>query len=285
MNARRLPRLTGIWVLRPVFGVTGWTGVTGLRRLVALVLLSLFFFTSIAWSQSTLPPRQSSYALMSPATRAMQDDELLNPATFWVLDGQTLWNERAGKKDLSCAQCHGDAATTMKGVSASFPKMVNGQLLNLEGQINMCRQSKQEAVPLQFESKPLLSLETYIGHASKGMPITVERTPDNAASLEAGRLLFEQRLGQLNLSCAQCHAQRAGLKLGGNLIPEAHPTGYPIYRLEWQTVGSLQRRLRNCMTGVRAQPYALGSEELVQLELFLMWRARGMTVETPGVRP
>jgi sulfur-oxidizing protein SoxA len=39
------------------------------------------------------------------------------------------------------------------------------------------------------------------------------------------------------------------------------------------------------MTGVRAEPYALGSKELTQLELFLMWRARGMPLETPGVRP
>jgi sulfur oxidation c-type cytochrome SoxA len=145
--------------------------------------------------------------------------------------------------------------------------------------------AKQHAVPLAMESKPLLSLATFIGHASKGMPITVARSPLNAQDLDAGQRLYEQRIGQLNLSCAQCHSERAGLKLAGNLIPEAHPTGYPIYRLEWQTVGSLQRRLRNCMTGVRAEPYALGSKELTQLELFLMWRARGMPLETPGVRP
>ncbi len=235
-----------------------------------------------AWAQDK---RQSSYWLMSPETRAMQDDEALNPATFWILDGQTLWNEAAGKKNISCAQCHGDASVSMKGVAASFPKVVNHALLSLEGQINMCRQSKQDASPLTLESKPLLSLATYVGHASKGMPITVERTPENSADLDAGQRLFNQRVGQLNLSCAQCHAERAGLKLGGNVIPQAHPTGYPIYRLEWQTVGSLQRRLRNCMTGVRAEPYGLGSKELVQLELFLMWRARGMPLETPGVRP
>lgn len=233
----------------------------------------------------TQDKRQSSYVLMSPATRAMQDDETLNPATFWVLDGQTLWNESAGKKNLSCAQCHGDAAVSMKGVAAGFPKIVKNNLVSLVGQINMCREDQQQAPPLAMESKPLLSLATYIGHASKGMPITVERTSANAADLDAGQRLFDQRLGQLNLSCAQCHAERAGLKLGGNFIPQAHPTGYPIYRLEWQTVGSLQRRLRNCMTGVRAEPYALGSKELVQLELFLMWRARGMPLETPGVRP
>jgi len=50
-------------------------------------------------------------------------------------------------------------------------------------------------------------------------------------------------------------------------------------------VGSLQRRLRNCMTGVRAEPFPYGSTELQQLELYLMERARGMTLETPGVRP
>ena len=63
----------------------------------------------------------------------------------------------------------------------------------------------------------------------------------------------------------------------------AHPTGYPIYRLEWQAVGWLQRRLRNCMGAMRAEPYDYGAPELVDLEFFLMWRARGMAMETPAV--
>ena len=74
-------------------------------------------------------------------------------------------------------------------------------------------------------------------------------------------------------------------RLGGSPIPQAHPTGYPIYRLEWQGLGSLQRRLRACMSGVRAEPFAWGAPELVELELYLARRARGMPLETPGVRP
>jgi sulfur-oxidizing protein SoxA len=66
---------------------------------------------------------------------------------------------------------------------------------------------------------------------------------------------------------------------------QGHPNGYPLYRLEWQSLGSLQRRLRNCLIGMRAEPYAYGADEYVDLELFLMWRARGMKVETPAVRP
>ena len=93
------------------------------------------------------------------------------------------------------------------------------------------------------------------------------------------------RMGQLNLSCAQCHDERAGQRLGGSVLVQGHATGYPTYRLEWQALGSLQRRLRNCMSGIRAEPYTYGSAELVALELFLARRSAGMVLETPAVRP
>jgi len=158
-------------------------------------------------------------------------------------------------------------------------------LQTLEGQINQCRVGKQGASALAYESKDLLSLTAYIAYQSKGMPIAIKETPENKSAMQKGRQSFYQRMGQLNLSCAQCHEDRAGLKLGGSPIPQGHPNAYPIYRLEWQTLGSLQRRLRNCMSGVRAQQYEYGSPEMAQLELFLAWRARGLPLESPGVRP
>ena len=103
--------------------------------------------------------------------------------------------------------------------------------------------------------------------------------------VDLGSELFHRRQGQLNLSCSQCHDDNWGKRLAGAVIPQAHPTGYPVYRLEWQSLGSLQRRLRNCMSGVRAEPYEYGAPEAVALELYLMARARGMPIETPGVRP
>ena len=116
-------------------------------------------------------------------------------------------------------------------------------------------------------------------------PISIADDQHTKAFIEAGRKLYSTRQGQLNLSCANCHEDNWGQKLAGIAVPQAHPTGYPLYRLEWQSIGSLQRRLRNCMIGMRAEPYAYGSQEYVALELFLMWRARGMTMETPAVRP
>jgi sulfur-oxidizing protein SoxA len=39
------------------------------------------------------------------------------------------------------------------------------------------------------------------------------------------------------------------------------------------------------MIGVRAEPFAADSPELADLELYLGWRANGLDVETPAVRP
>ena len=250
-------------------------------RLLLYLVLPLCFLSSA----TSFAARQSSYELMTPENKAMQDDPQANPAQFWVMDGQSLWREKAGKRNLACAACHGDGAQVMRGIAVQYPKMVLGKLQTLEGQINQCRVSKQKAAPLAYESKELLALTVFIASQSKGMPIAVAETPANQASLSQGRQWFNTRMGQLNLSCAQCHEERAGFKLGGSVIPQAHPTGYPIYRLEWQSLGSLQRRLRNCMSGVRAKQFDYGSREMAQLELFLMWRARGMPLETPGVRP
>jgi len=215
--------------------------------------------------------RRSGYEFMSRETQAMQDDDTSNPAMLWALDGEQLW--KAGKP--SCASCHAD----MKGVAARYPSVNSGRLVNLEQRINLCRTGKQHAAPLPYESKELLSLSAYIALQSRGYPIAVQ------ADAAAGKALYERRQGQLNLSCAQCHDQYAGKRLGGSTIPQAHPTGYPEYRLEWQTLGSLERRLRNCLIGIRAEPYPYGAPELVELELYLMSRARGMKMDAPGVRP
>lgn len=249
------------------------------------ILCALLAAPCFAADTSLSNKKQSSYELMSLENKAMQDDVSLNPAMFWVGDGDGLWQAKTGAKQESCASCHGDVKKSMKGVATQFPKIVHGKLQTLEGQINQCRAVSQGAPKLAYESKDLLALTALIAMQSKGMPIAVKETAANKADLKQGQQYFFQRMGQLNLSCAQCHDERAGLKLGGSLIPQGHPNAYPIYRLEWQTLGSLQRRLRNCMSGVRAQQFEYGSLEMAQLELYLMWRARGMPLESPGVRP
>lgn len=231
--------------------------------------------------------RRSGFDFMSPSTQAMQRDDALNPGMLWVQDGASLWARRAGRSALACADCHGAVASNLRGVASRYPAFdVATQLpLDLGQRINQCRERQQQAGALAPESQELLSLESFVASQSRGLPFSPPADARLAPWLERGAQLFGQRMGQLDLSCAQCHTQRAGQRLGSSTIPQGHATGYPIYRLEWQGMGSLQRRIRNCMTGVRAEPFAYGAPELVALELYLAERARGLPVETPAVRP
>jgi sulfur-oxidizing protein SoxA len=186
-----------------------------------------------------------------------------------MMDGEALWSDRSNPAGKACADCHQDVKQSMKSVAATFPKPVKRKLLNLEGQINQCRTSRQQSPAFAYESKNLLSLSTLVAYQSRGLPITASTDP----------------VIEPDYRKAQCHDDRAGLKLASSTIPQGHPTAYPIYRIEWQGVGSLQRRLRSCVSAVRAEQYAYGSPELLALELYLMRRANGMQVESPGVRP
>jgi sulfur-oxidizing protein SoxA len=247
--------------------------------------LCLGFAAPIAAAQ-TSDPRRSSYQDMGKSLQAMQDDETANPGMLWVQEGAAMWVRASGAAGKACADCHASAAS-MSGVAVRYPAFdaALGRPVTLEQRINLCRVDRQNATSLAPESRELLALSAYVAHQSRGKPIAPPDDPRLARLTDVGEALFKRRQGQLNLSCAQCHDDNDGRRLGGTVIPQGHPTGYPIYRLEWQDMGSLRRRLRNCLVGMRAEPYAPDAPEYVALELFLMRRARGMALESPGVRP
>lgn len=255
-----------------------------------MLLLVLVLLLGASLAHAAGPPadgRRSGFDFMGPALQALQRDDTQNPGLLWVKEGASLWSRNAGSRDASCASCHGDAAISMRGVAARYPALDARTALpiNLSQRINLCRQNHQQALPLPGESQEMLSLESYVAHQSRGLPVASPGDPRLAPFVRRGQRLFAQRIGQLNLSCAQCHDQFAGQRLGGSVIPQAHATGYPVYRLEWQGIGSLKRRLRSCMAGVRAEPFAPEAQEWIELELYLVQRAQGMAVETPAVRP
>lgn len=233
--------------------------------------------------------RRSGYHHMGRSTQALQDDDAQNPAMLWVQAGREAWQQPPAAGGRACAGCHGPLERAMQGVAARYPVIeADGTVRPLGQRINQCRTLRQGQPPWPAESEPLLGVEAALALASRGAPLAPPSSAaDPAARAAAGRgeALFRQRLGQLNLSCAQCHDEHAGGRLGGSVIPQGHPTGYPIYRLEWQTLGSLQRRLRNCLVGMRAEPFADDDPAWAELELYLKQRAAGMAMDAPAVRP
>jgi sulfur-oxidizing protein SoxA len=247
----------------------------------ALALCVLAALAHEARAADAPPARRSGAEFMSPALQALQADPAQNPAQLWVKDGEALWAR-------ACAGCHAEGS--QRGMAARHPAWDErlARPVTLAERIAQCRQRHQH-LPSESPEGPdgpeLLALAAYLAEASRGLPWA---PPDDSRLKpwqQRGERLWQQRLGQLNLACTQCHDQHAGAKLGGATIPQAHPTGYPSYRLEWQTLGSLPRRLRGCLVGVRAEPFAPGADEWLALEVFLAQRAAGMALEGPSVRP
>jgi sulfur-oxidizing protein SoxA len=229
---------------------------------------------------------KSGVEFASEEVRALQADDFANPGMLWVTRGGKLWNETAGKSGKSCAACHGDAREAMKGAATRYPKVDPGtaRLVNLADRINLCRARNQLAEPYAYESEELLGLEAYVAHQSRGMPVNVVVDWQSRRYFERGRERYHRRIGQMNLSCAHCHDRNWGRTLLAETISQGHGHAYPAYRLEWQSVGSLQRRVRACYYGVRAEMPAYGAAELLELEFYLAWRGAGLPIETPGVR-
>ena len=267
---------------------------TVLGQIFTLIVVAF----AVSGSQSTsaqdrplpLDQRKSGLAFASSDVARLQNDELANPGMLWVERGETLWKAKLGAGLQACAECHTptNGQHALRGSAGTFPKVVTStkgqQLLNLEAQINHCRTERQRSPAFAFVSEDLLGLTAYVAFQSRGMPL--KASIDGAAKpyFERANQLYYTRIGQLNLACNQCHEQQYGKRLLAETISQGHGAGYPAYRFEWQSVGSLNRRLRACFSGVRAQMPEFGSDDLSSLELFLAWRAQGMAVETPAVR-
>ena len=250
------------------------------------VLRGAIFFVPFTVVAQAAQPLQSGVEFQSADVRAMQADTFGNPGMLWVERGAVLWNAARGERNVSCASCHGDAARSMKAVAARYPahSPALGRVVGIEQRINACVVDNQGAAAFPWESQELLALTAFVARQSRGSPIDVRAEGPAAVALERGRSLYFERQGQLNLACAHCHDASWGRTLLAEKVSQGHPADWPAYRLEWQSLGSLQRRLRACYFGVRAEMPPYGSPDLVAIELYLAQRAKGLVTEAPGVR-
>lgn len=244
--------------------------------------MGLIASLAVAQAQAAPAPR-SGFEFLTPDLRALQQDEFANPGMFWVEHGERLWNERSGDTP-SCASCH--AADRMRGVAARYPAFdrVAARVLNLEQRINRCRTEQQRQPAFEYESQRLLAMTVWLTYQSRDQAVAVRIDGPAAASYARGREQFYLRRGQLDLACSSCHEQYVGARLRGEQISQGQINGFPVYRQLWQSPASTHRMFAWCNDSVRAAPYALGSQEYVDLELFVKARGNGLSVESPAIR-
>lgn len=225
--------------------------------------------------------RLSGNQFLSNELLTLSKDLSINPIALWLDQGSQIW-----QKD--CQSCHKNSAEVRQSV-VEFPRLKNHRIINLEDQIIQCF-AKKQIVGLTNESQEVISMSTFLSDSAKGLKIQVQVPKDFAdknlwqGELNHGAQIYTQRQGRVNLSCTQCHDLNIGKNLRSDIISPAYLTGFPIYRQSWQTMGSMDRRLRACYSGVQAAIPPTGHRDLRALELFLKNRSEGLVWEGPSIR-
>ena len=229
----------------------------------------------------------SGWLFRTAETRALEADSFINPAMLTVEDGERVWNTVEGTEGKSCASCHGNAAESMKDIGAHYPKWdaATNRPVNIELQINKCREERMGSEAYAFDKGGQRPLTTYIKYQALGTPVSIDLSQGEMQKWwDAGKDLYYTRTGQLNLSCASCHEVNAGKYIRADHLSQGQVNGFPLYRLKNQGIVSLHNRFRGCIRDTRAEMPKAFSDELMALEVYVTWRGTGLSVETPAVR-
>lgn len=229
---------------------------------------------------------RSGYEYLNLETRDMQDDEFENPGMIAVEAGAALFGKR-GNNGKSCSGCHGENGDKLVSKKiAAYPVYDEsaGKPLTLQKRIQVCWSKALDNPPLAYSSPELVNLETFVRSLARGEAVNVDISGPMQPFHEAGKELYYKRFGQIDLACNHCHDDHAGQYLRGQLLSQGQSNGFPVYRLARGKITDLHTRMKQCFVKFRATPFPPGSDELVNLEVFLAARGNGLKIETPAVR-
>ena len=176
------------------------------------------------------------------------------------------------------------------GIRQNYPYFDDktGEVITLELALNRCRETNGEE-PYSYVKDEMASLTAYMAFTSRGKPfdIKIPNDPRALAAYQKGEEYFYTRRGQLNFSCASCHVQNPGNHIRTEVLAPALGivAAMPIYRSEWNGMGTMSRRLVTCNSQVRGVPLKPQDELYRDVEYYLSYMSNGLPVSGPGARP
>lgn len=251
---------------------------------IVLLCLAIALVSEAGAEQEFVPVSGSEF--LSQQTRAMQEDEFANPGMETVDYGHKLFH-KPDDEGQSCTDCHGAEGSQLNRARIARYPLYSKDLerpITLQDQINICWEERMEQFPLVYDCKEMVGLEAYLRFLARGETIDVTIDGPIKPFYEEGRRLYHTRFGQLDMACVHCHDYYRGLRLRAQVLNQGQSNGFPVFRLSTNRITSLHRRFSECLASFRAEPFLPGSDEYINLELFVTARGNGLKIETPAVR-
>lgn len=249
----------------------------------------------VAFLKTLKAPAQFKAELDDPTKRPLpvenRDalDPFVNPAADRIEVGEKLLGA-AGPNGKSCLSCHADAKTAFVGWAVTMPKWEPrlNSLLGVEEFIYRHAKATTDA-DYRMQSTPNLDLTVYLHSLSNGKPISVDvKSSAMSTALTRGEALFNTKIGQFNMACADCHTPEKGANkwIRGQYLgePKGQLDHFPNWRTSRSEVWDIRKRLQWCNIQVRSNELPPDAPEYAELELYLKSKSLGMPLTAPNIR-
>ena len=201
-------------------------------------------------------------------------------------DGEALWNARPGRATVRARAATAMPRTAMRGVAARYPAFDADRAAcrsTSRQRINLCRRATSRAAaaaPRARDARPRGVRRARSRAACRSRRPT---TRASSAVRERGRALCEQRMGQLNLSCAQCHdEQRRPARSAAASIPAGASDRLPDLSARMAGHGLAAAAAARLHERRARRAVSVGATEMIELELYLAQRGAGLRDRDAG---
>lgn len=245
--------------------------------------------------------------------RAALEDS--NPGSFWIDDGQELFEKKDGPKNASLEKCDfGLGPGVLQGAYAQLPRYFKdtNKVETLESRLMTCMKTLQGFTDQQIEEKyldihyhnadeqdsrvsPLAQLATYVASQSNGMRFNIVLdNPKIEHAYELGKKVFWHRMGAMDLNCASCHAVKGRILRGVELPVMTDPSragkvmgAFPAYVNKDSNVRTQWWRNERCLLAMRLPWLKTGSEIDAAITLYQRVKASQSDekIQIPGIKP
>jgi sulfur-oxidizing protein SoxA len=226
-------------------------------------------------------------------------DPFVNPAAEAIESGGAAFRETAAS-GKACASCHAAPEADFKRWAAAMPKwdarmqrMISvEEFIYRHGAATLGAATLGAAALAEkwvMESPENIKLAVYLRSLANGEPVSLALdAPEAKASFARGEALVSARIGQLNLSCQDCHSPSmgAGHWIRGQYLGEmkGQIMHFPTWRTSRDQIWDIRRRFQWCNVQIRANDLPPDAPEYADLEFYLTALSNGVRLEVPGVR-
>lgn len=247
----------------------------------------------VSYLQTLTQPFSFKTPQDNPAKRQIPTEEahrhlepLANPAIFNVELGSRLFN-KLGRQGQSCQSCHQDVAI-LADWAVTMPKFEPrlNKIIGIEEFISRHALATTGDSYLS-QSQENLSLAIYLRHLANGKPLAIDTSDTNTkAAVNRGAALMKRKIGQMNLSCMDCHVMGANKWIRGQyLIPILGMyTHFPTYRTSQGQIWDIRKRFQRCNVAIRANELPPDAPEYGDLEVYIATLNQGQVFAIPGIR-